>query len=95
MIILQIIAGILLLPLLLLMLLAFNIYIKHWLWFLGILILGMLISGAIWIIFLESSYAAYSLLIFCAVYLYRMYRLTSGASETKQLTMKIKFKKCY
>ena len=78
MIFLQIITGILLVPLLMLIILAFNIYVRHWVWFLGVIILGLLISASMWILFLEISYAVWALGIIYAIYLYRMYLLNKN-----------------
>lgn len=75
MIFLQIITGILLVPLLLLMIIVINSYIKHALWYLGVILLGLLISGSVGILFTDITYAGYSFGILSAVYLYRVYRL--------------------
>lgn len=83
MIVLQVISGVLLIPLLALMLLAFNNFIKHGIWYLAIIILGLLISGSIGVLFWDISYAAYSGGAYLIIYTFRTYKLVTEFRDKK------------
>jgi hypothetical protein len=71
-IILQILAGIVLIPLTLALLLAFNFYIRHWIWQLGVIGFFLLYACIIALVFLNAAVAIGAVAIIIATYCLRM-----------------------
>lgn len=83
MIVLQILAGIALVPLTLAMLLAFNFYIRHWIWQLGVIGFLLLYACIIALVFLYTPVAFWAMAIITAIYCLRM----------RQIALRLKKKK--
>ncbi len=77
MIILQIIAGIFLVPFTALIIILFNLYLIHWTYLLFILFLALLYSALWGLVFFTSGAAVWAFMILAILYIIRMRRLAA------------------
>jgi hypothetical protein len=80
---LQILAGIALIPLTLAMLLAFNFYIRHWIWRLGVIGFLLLYACIVALVFLNAIVAFWAMAIIAATYCLRMRHMALRIKKKK------------